>query len=82
MQRGFHEPRDPTLEKWGDAVDQASWESSFLDDPDAKFFCENGDAPIKRKNGQPRKKPRPVETDTTDTTAGVRIKTFFRQRFT
>jgi hypothetical protein len=81
MQRGT-KPRS-TLEKRnapqeGDAVDQPSWESSLLDHPDAKFFCENGGHAHKKKKRTTKKNRGLWKLTPQARRRVVRIKTFFR----
>jgi hypothetical protein len=47
--------------KRGDDVDQPSGESSLLDDPDAKFFCENGGHAHKKKKRTKKKETEACE---------------------
>ncbi len=56
-QRGVRLRRDKT----GDAMDQASWRSSFLDDLGRHFFVENWGSAQRKKRVE--KNSRPVETD-------------------
>ena len=56
-QRGVRLRRDKT----GDAMDQASWRSSFLDDLGRNFFVETWGSAQRKKRVE--KNRRPVETD-------------------
>jgi hypothetical protein len=49
-------------DKTGDAMDQASWRSSFLDDPGTKFLCGKQGISTKKETSS-KKSRRPVETD-------------------
>ena len=66
MQRGFHEAaiyfgKVKYASRKEEAVGQPSWESSLLDNPDAKFFCENGGRAHKKKKRTKKKETEACE---------------------
>ena len=61
---------------------QPSWESSLLDNPDAKFFCENGGTRPQKKKRAKQKETEACGNSHHRPDGGLQIKTFFRQRFT